>query len=226
MTTTILPLPTSYSLWKKQGLFCPEGTLTWNSQATFVLMLPDGTPMYMGDRWSYPHQASCATYVWLPMQVDGERLSIPTFWQAWNPQTVCPSDRLKAAKKRNTLTLRSNQPGKTIRLKFKGTHVALTGKTDWHGGYARVSVVDSTPGGVFLLGGFLQQGGAGRHPRSDTQAALRHVHAERGGDRRTLELERQTYEPVWYGRLPRADRQCLCLLDFNTLKGGVSKYYH
>ena len=129
--------------WKKQGLFCPEGTLTWNSQATFVLMLPDGTPMYMGDRWSYPHQASCATYVWLPMQVDGERLSIPTFWQAWNPQTVCPSDRLKAAKKRKTLTLRSNQPGKTVRLKFKGTHVALTGKTDCHGGYARVSVVDS-----------------------------------------------------------------------------------
>ncbi len=130
--------------WKRQGLFCPEGTLTWNSQATFVLMLPDGTPMYMGDRWSYPHQASCATYVWLPMQVDGERLSIPEYWQAWSPQTIRPSDILKAAKKRKVLTLNSNQLGKVVRLKFKGTHAALTGKTDCHGGYARVSVTDDT----------------------------------------------------------------------------------
>ena len=69
--------------WKKQGVFCPEGTLTWNSQSTFVLMLPDGTPMYMGDRWSYPHQTSAATYVWLPMQVNAEKLSIPFYWQSW-----------------------------------------------------------------------------------------------------------------------------------------------
>ncbi len=128
--------------WKRQGLFCPEGTLTWNSQATFVLTLPDGTPMYMGDRWSYPHQGSCATYVWLPMQVDGEWLSIPEYWQAWNPQTVRPVDILKEAKGRKALTLHSNQPGKTVRLKFKGTYVALIGRTDSHGGYARVSVTD------------------------------------------------------------------------------------
>lgn len=37
--------------WKKQGYFCPEGTLTWNSQSTFVLPLRrdnDTIPMYMG----------------------------------------------------------------------------------------------------------------------------------------------------------------------------------
>ncbi|MCE8763079.1 glycoside hydrolase family protein, partial [Phocaeicola dorei] len=52
--------------WTKQGLFCPEGKLTYNSQSTFVFPLKCGNdtiPMFMGDRWSYPHQASAATYV-------------------------------------------------------------------------------------------------------------------------------------------------------------------
>lgn len=83
--------------WKKQGAFCPEGTLTWNSQSTFVLMLPDGTPMYMGDRWSYPHQASAATYVWMPMKVDGEKLSIPSYWRSWNVREVKSEDILNHA---------------------------------------------------------------------------------------------------------------------------------
>lgn len=83
--------------WKKQGVFCPEGTLTWNSQSTFVLMLPDGTPMYMGDRWSYPHQASAATYVWMPLQVAGEKLSIPSYWQSWNVQMMKSEDILNQA---------------------------------------------------------------------------------------------------------------------------------
>lgn len=129
--------------WKKQGLFCPEGTLTWNSQSTFALMLPDGTPMYMGDRWSYPHQASAATYVWMPMMVDGERLSIPKYWQAWNPQAVKPVDILSQAKSKKPLVMNSNQKGKVVRTKFKGTYVALVGKTNAHGGYARVSVVNA-----------------------------------------------------------------------------------
>src|SRR5690625_5645395 len=47
--------------WKNQGLFCPEGTLTHNSQCSFVFSLErDGktVPIYMGDRWSYPNQRS------------------------------------------------------------------------------------------------------------------------------------------------------------------------
>lgn len=129
--------------WKKQGLFCPEGSLTWNSQSTFVLMLPDGMPMYMGDRWSYPHQASCATYVWMPMKVDGEQLGIPEYYQSWNPKKVEPVDVLKDAKVNKMLTLNSNQIGKEVKLKFKGTHVALVGKTNKHGGYALVSIHDA-----------------------------------------------------------------------------------
>ena len=53
--------------WKRQGNFCPKGSLTYNSQCTFVLPIVNGvdtTFMYMGDRWSYPHQASSATQVW------------------------------------------------------------------------------------------------------------------------------------------------------------------
>ena len=95
--------------WKKQGLFCPEGSLTWNSQSTFVLMLPDGTPMYMGDRWSYPHQASAATYVWLPMQVNAEKLSIPFYWQSWDAEKVKSHDVLKYARHRKPLLLPSRK---------------------------------------------------------------------------------------------------------------------
>lgn len=135
--------------WKKQGTFCPEGTLTWNSQSTFVLMLQDGTPMYMGDRWSYPHQASCATYVWMPIKVDGERLSIPEFYQSWNPKTTEPVDVLKEEKSIKKLALNSNQVGKEVKLKFKGTHVALVGKTDSHGGYALVSIHDAKGNEVY-----------------------------------------------------------------------------
>lgn len=128
--------------WKKQDLFCPEGSLTWNSQSTFVLMLPDGTPMYMGDRWSYPHQASCATYVWMPMKVEGERLSIPEYWQSWNPETIQQEDVLQKVIAVKSLRLNSNQPGKMVKLSFKGTQIALTGKTDSHGGYALVEIID------------------------------------------------------------------------------------
>lgn len=129
--------------WKRQGLFCPEGTLTWNSQCTSVLMLPDGTPMYMGDRWSFPHQASAATYVWLPMQVDGEKLSIPAYWQSWNVREVKSEDILKHATRKKALLLNSNRPGKTTSLKFTGTHAAVIGSTDTHGGYALVSVLNA-----------------------------------------------------------------------------------
>ena len=128
--------------WKKQGVFCPEGTLTWNSQSSFVLMLPDGTPMYMGDRWSYPHQASAATYVWMPLQVAGDKLSIPAYWQSWNIQKMKSEDILNQAIYKKPFLLNSNQAGKSVSLDFVGTHVAVVGRTDAHGGYALVSVLN------------------------------------------------------------------------------------
>lgn len=55
--------------------------------------------MFMGDRWSYPHQASAATYVWMPMQVNGTKLSIPEYWQCWDFNTLKPVDILRKGKR-------------------------------------------------------------------------------------------------------------------------------
>ncbi len=146
--------------WKSQGYFCPPGTQTWNSQATFVLPLVmdgDTIPMYMGDRWSYPRQASAATYVWLPMQVDGERLSIPQYWEAWNPTSVRPADLLcrsstvaasqwhtEGAWQEMAGRRASNQKGARIEVPFEGSRAAIVGQANAHGGYARVTVTDSS----------------------------------------------------------------------------------
>ncbi|MBC7846457.1 MAG: family 43 glycosylhydrolase [Flavobacterium sp.] len=72
--------------WISRGLIAPEGSLTWNSQATFVLPIEgtkDTTYMFMGDRWSFPKQASSATYVWQPLIISGTSLSMPTYQEAW-----------------------------------------------------------------------------------------------------------------------------------------------
>lgn len=60
--------------------------MTWNSQSTFVLPIQgtkDTTFMFMGDRWSFPKQASSATYVWQPLIISGTSLSMPTYQEAW-----------------------------------------------------------------------------------------------------------------------------------------------
>lgn len=72
--------------WTSRGKFAPSGTLTWNSQTTFVLPITGSTGstyVFLGDRWSYPRQGSAATYVWQPLVVSGTGLSIPTFYEAW-----------------------------------------------------------------------------------------------------------------------------------------------
>lgn len=72
--------------WVKRGLFTPEGSLTWNSQCSFVLPITsdsDTLYMYMGDRWSFPKQGSSATYVWQPISFDGDEITIPEFIENW-----------------------------------------------------------------------------------------------------------------------------------------------
>ncbi len=72
--------------WTRKGFFAPEGTLTWNSQCSFVFPVSNGQDtifMYMGDRWSYPKQGSAATYVWQPISVDGPNMSIPDYVESW-----------------------------------------------------------------------------------------------------------------------------------------------
>ncbi len=129
--------------WTKQGIFCPEGTLTYNSQSTFILPLHRGdsiTYMYMGDRWSYPHQASSATYVWMPMQIDGLRVSIPEYWPVWNPVTMQPVKDLGGETIK--VNFKADRKGAKLELPFEGTRIALIGHTFNNGGYGRVSILD------------------------------------------------------------------------------------
>ena len=151
--------------WTKQGLFCPEGTLTYNSQSTFVFPLKRGNdtiPMFIGDRWSYPHQASAATYVWMPMQVNGTKLSIPEYWQCWDFNTLKPVDILRKGKRVSMKNIKpavgwtenrgcfvSNAKGSVLAVPFRGTHVAVVGKSDCHSGYARVSVLNAKKDTVY-----------------------------------------------------------------------------
>lgn len=127
--------------WERQGLFCPEGTLTYNSQSTFVFPLKRGNdtiPLYMGDRWSYPHQASAATYVWLPLQVEGKKISIPEYWAFWD------IDRMEKVKIRGIEQKQnwsSNRKGDCLRFKFKGNRIAVVGESNCHGGYAEVRIL-------------------------------------------------------------------------------------
>ena len=154
--------------WMARGNFAPKGTLTYNSQATFVLPVAgslDTTFLFMGDRWSYPHQASSATYVWLPLQASGTRLSIPTYRQVWtiNPATgknsvpnligrvIRHQDKKQIAYRgrwqpvaNDTVTVsQSDEKGATFMVRFNGTQVGWYGSAGLNGGYASVKLINS-----------------------------------------------------------------------------------
>ncbi len=132
--------------WEKQGLFCPEGTLTYNSQCTYVFPLKrngDVVPMYMGDRWSFPHQASAATYVWLPMQAEGAKLSIPAYWQDWDIDSISKTTQKGVA---TPHSWSSNTPGDKLTVSFKGKRIIVCGKSDNKSGYAWVRIKDKDGG--------------------------------------------------------------------------------
>lgn len=126
--------------WHKGGLFCPEGTLTWNSQSSYVLPIinkNDTTFMFMGDRWSYPHQASAATYVWMPIKTNGNKISIPEYWQSWSTKTMAPV----ATPQLQTLADgKVMKAGDSINVKCQGEPIYIYGKTDKHSGYAKVTI--------------------------------------------------------------------------------------
>jgi hypothetical protein len=150
--------------WVKRGIFCPPGTLTWNSQCTFVLPVTGSsttTFMYMGDRWSYPVQESAATYVWQPLTVSGTTLSIPGFVDAWrinmltgesemielSKNAIENTDRMQISYSGNwkqtqdSVSLSSSEnKGDSFTLKFRGRQVALYGLSRPDGGYANIEL--------------------------------------------------------------------------------------
>lgn len=145
--------------WVKQGLFCPRGKLTYSSQTTFVFPLIQGNdtiPIFMGDRWSYPHQASAATYVWIPMLVDGLQLSIPQYWQSWDTKTLRPVDPLHGSLEikdvrlipqlnwsKDNGILKSSKKNSRAEVTFTGRRIAMTGITNCHSGYAEINIYNS-----------------------------------------------------------------------------------
>lgn len=150
--------------WTRRGFVAPEGTLTWNSQVTFVLPIQGArgtTFMFMGDRWSYPRQASAATYVWQPLEVEGEKLAIPTYRSAWRidmargtikarrvgHEIIGASDRRvrfvgawKEASTGKAAHQVSVDKQASFSVRFTGTQASLSSMMRPDGGYARVTL--------------------------------------------------------------------------------------
>ncbi|MDE6637555.1 MAG: family 43 glycosylhydrolase [Muribaculaceae bacterium] len=182
--------------WEKQGLFCPEGSLTYNSQCTFVFPLnKDGEeiPMYMGDRWSFPHQASAATCVWLPMQADGNQLSIPEYWQAWNIDSVSKSEQNGIS---STHSWTSNTPGDKLTVPFKGKRISVVGKSNIQSGYARIRIKDKE-------GNIMHDSLVDFYSKVEDNG-LRFVSKVYPEDEYILEVEVAGENPIWFNK--RGDR--------------------
>ncbi|MFA5046398.1 MAG: glycosyl hydrolase family 43 [Paludibacter sp.] len=144
--------------WTNKGIFAPEGTLTWNSQTSFVLPIAnkkDTLFMFMGDRWSYPLQGSAATYVWQPIRVKGDKMSIPDYqenWRVnlanvkWSPvETIAKSIKASATIKtgdwkQENGKIRAKQKGSVILFPFRGRQVGLKALSNPTSGYAKVVI--------------------------------------------------------------------------------------
>lgn len=153
--------------WTSRGNFAPAGTLTWNSQSSFVLPIAgktDTTFMFMGDRWSYPHQASAATYVWQPLKVSGTSISIPKYDAVWQIDTQSgkntPGQLTGSQIASNAKTIsyqgnwssyafgkyaarRSDTKGDQLSINFSGKQLGIYSISGPEGGYATVTVFNS-----------------------------------------------------------------------------------
>jgi hypothetical protein len=151
--------------WTHRGFFAPPRTLTWDSQTSFVLAVEgskDTCFMFMGDRWSFPRQASAATYVWQPLTVSGDTLSMARYYPAWKIHSVT-GKVLPAAFvgkeiynndtgitytgswKQDTFMLQksSGEKGASFSYTYNGTQVGFYGLARPDGGYAQVTIRNS-----------------------------------------------------------------------------------
>ena len=133
--------------WEYRGEFCPKGSLTWNSQCSFVLPLENGSFMYMGDRWSFPRQRSAATYVWQPLTIADGKLTIPHYYEAWDPLTM--QQEIVNSKKLHEKKWQSQVIGDTLSIPYTGRRIALYGTTDSMSGYADITIRDQRGHKVF-----------------------------------------------------------------------------
>jgi hypothetical protein len=153
--------------WTARGIIAPEGSLTWNSQSTFVLPIQGTkktTYMFMGDRWSFPKQASSATYVWQPLLISGTSLSIPNYQEAWQVDTTTGLTSVEETKeeiiknsdkqiqyKGNWKRLitsetetesKSDDKDASFSIQFSGQQIAFYSFVGTENGYAKVAITD------------------------------------------------------------------------------------
>lgn len=151
--------------WKNRGAVAPEGTLTWNSQSTFVFPVVGNkttTFIYMGDRWSFPKQRATATYVWQPLIFNDDEISMPEYRESWtinvetgvwkdvpmkptykiayNDGAVSYKGLWKDAEGDDTKSKRANTKDATASISFKGSQIALRGVASIDCGYGHIII--------------------------------------------------------------------------------------
>ncbi|KAF2329804.1 family 43 glycosylhydrolase [Flavobacterium daemonense] len=144
--------------WEFQGLIAPKETLTWNSQSTFVLPIQGSKEtayMFMGDRWSFPKQASSATYIWQPLTISGKSLSIPVYQETWQIDletgiASVPKNTNKILKSSNKeikysgnwshsdKESKSDDKNASFSIKFNGQQIGFSSFVGSENGYAKV----------------------------------------------------------------------------------------
>ena len=150
-----------YGPWTRRGFIAPTGTLTWNAQTTFVLPVQgskETTYIFMGDRWSFPKQASAATYVWQALIFSDSSLSLPKYREAWTinqttgevslvtggEQTMLPTDvkiTYSGKWQQDTLAVKSsNEKNASFSVMVKGTQVGIRVLARPDGGYALITL--------------------------------------------------------------------------------------
>jgi len=148
----VLSAPSPAGPWEHSGLLAPAGTRTHDSQCGFVFVGagPEAPPMYLGDRWSFPRQASAATSVWQPLHLDAAGVPrLGPFLPAWLPASGEAVDLLAdAAEVPAAADLGSGRTHATDPFAVAaGGRVALIGTVGPDSGYARITLAPATPDG-------------------------------------------------------------------------------
>ena len=133
--------------WVNKGNFAPKGSTTFNSQVSFVLPYNyEGNKqyIYIGDRWSYPHQHSCASYVWMPLGTENEKLGMPDFYPLWETE-YCGIKGLKDLGRVDSVSCNTvlASPGQEFSLNQKvkeNGRIAISGNMGPEGCYAEITL--------------------------------------------------------------------------------------
>lgn len=154
--------------WTNRGTVAPEGSLTWNSQSTYVFPVIGSkitTFIYMGDRWSFPKQRATATYVWQPLIFNGDEISMPVYNESWtinvetgewedvplkpsyeieyNDDNVSYQGLWEVSVDDNTKSKRANKKNALVSISFKGSQIGLRGIASIDCGYGHVIIKNS-----------------------------------------------------------------------------------